>query len=636
MDYKTTKLRPTRSYPTYQFYAQAVPKTLPAQDAFHICILETLRWIRSRLSAFDELPPEILLPDPEEYAELQPDALQSFSFSHGIALDCVYVEKNGVWSFRITEADAGANLGDANERPPVIGRTFQTDIAFVKQNDSVEIGVRTLCSDPYGCKEGCEVFRPTVVKALALHPELGVQRCGFRLDGKPFLLDSKSDVEHFAAMFEGESFDLPLVMIAESGYEEIAPVLPELPTGNTPLSVSKGFGMGDVQKEFKVDLSRVDIKVTAQKPVAKPDKPKKAASEPALATAPKPTKQKRTDFPYERLASSLLGFAVVVYVQEKCLPQLRNKCGIALSSGDLAVFCHGKETERYAYSAWTKDAEAFYDGFRAAMRLSPKRSEYRFGDVVFLSKARLQELRERRHETGDLTEKCEIYRQEKDELKQQVRELSQQNADLRLSGEELRATQKKLLAAQDELAEVQEQLRALQAMQQEREEAYRRSAELVQFYRQKADLAATFPTVKDKICDWAEELFAEELLITADAKTALRKYDTAFDLAVLCDGLLFLSAYVRYRRGELSAEVLSLYAERYGWEVQGCGKEALKMRRDDYTVTVQGESYLLDQHIKYGVSAQALVRVYFCWEEELQKLIIGYMPGHLATVRKGT
>ena len=77
-------------------------------------------------------------------------------------------------------------------------------------------------------------------------------------------------------------------------------------------------------------------------------------------------------------------------------------------------------------------------------------------------------------------------------------------------------------------------------------------------------------------------------------------------------------------------------AERYGWDVQGCGKEALKMRKDDYTVTYQGTPYLLDLHIKYGVSAQALVRVYFCWEETLQKLLIGYMPGHLATKKKST
>lgn len=633
MDYTTTKLLPTRSYPTYQFYANAAPKVLPLQDAFHICILETLRWLRSRLSAFDDLPAEILLPDPEDYTELQPDQLQSFTYTHGIAVDCVYAEKRRIWSFRITEPDAGANLGTPAERLPVIGRTFQTDIAFAVQDDCVEIGVRTLCSDPYDCDAPCEVFRPTVVKVLCQNPTLGVQRCGIRLDGQPYAIDNKAAVERLALMLEDSTFDLPLIFVAESGYDEPAPVLPDLQSSMGLSAVSKGFGMGNVNKEFAVDLSRVDIKVTNPKA---PAKAKKTALEQKLTAPPKETRIKRIDFPSERMAKSMIGFAVVAVVSEKCLPYLKNKCGILLSSGDIAVYCHGKESERHAYKTWSKGSEGFLNTFRDAMRLSPKRSDYSFGAVEFLSKARLQELSERRHEAGDLTEKCAIYKQEKEELKRQVRELSQQNADLRRSGEELRLTQKKLLAAQDNLADTEEQLRTLQALHQEREEAYRRSTELIQFYREKADMAAEFPTVKDKICDWAEAHFSEDMLITADSRTALRKYDTAFDLAVLCDGLLYLSAYARYRRGEFSADMLALYAERYSWEVQGCGKEALKMRKEDYTISVDGTPYLLDQHIKYGVSAQSLVRVYFCWDDAMQKLIIGYMPGHLATVRKGT
>ncbi|MBR3630892.1 MAG: hypothetical protein IKN55_10565 [Oscillospiraceae bacterium] len=633
MDYTTTKLLPTRSYPTYQFYAQATPKALPFQDAFHICILEALRWLRSRLSAFDDLPTEILLPDPEDYAELQPDQLQSFTYMRGIAVDCVYAEKRRIWSFRITEPDAGANLGTTAERLPVIGRTFQTDIAFAVQDDCIEIGVRTLCSDPSDCDAPCEVFRPTVVKVLCQNPKLGVERCGIRLDGQPFIIDSKAAVERLALMLDDSTFDLPLIFVVESGYEETATVLPDLQKAAPLSAVSKGFGMSSVDTQYDVNLSRVDIKVTHPKP---PVKVKKTAPEPKLTALPKEKRIKRIDFPSERMAKSMIGFAVVVVLSEKCLPFLKNKCGITLSSGDIAVYCHGRESERYAYKTWSKDSEGFLNTFRDSMRLSPKRSDYSFGAVEFLSKARLQELRERRHETSDLTEKCAIYRQEKEELKRQVRELSQQNADLRRSGEELRLTQKKLLAAQDDLADAEEQLRSLQALHQEREEAYRRSAELIRFYREKADMTAEFPTVKDKICDWAEAHFYEDMLITPDAKTALRKYDTAFDLAVLCDGLLFLSAYARYRRGEFSADTLALFAERYSWEVQGCGKEALRIHKDDYTISVDGTPYLLDLHIKYGVSAQSLVRVYFCWDEALRKLIIGYMPGHLATVKRGT
>ena len=173
-------------------------------------------------------------------------------------------------------------------------------------------------------------------------------------------------------------------------------------------------------------------------------------------------------------------------------------------------------------------------------------------------------------------------------------------------------------------------------MQNEREEAYRRAATITDFYRKKADIAAGFPEDREHICDWAKQEFPDELILTGDARSALRKFTGQLDTAILCDGLLYLSAYARYRRSAIDADELALYAERYKWEVQGCGKETLQMRRSDYLMTFDGKQYLMDQHIKYGISAQSLVRIYFHWEAALSKIIIGYMPGHLPTVKKGT
>ncbi len=632
MNYTTTQLRPTRSYPTYQFYAQINAGSIGADEIFHICILETLRWLRSRLRGFEELPPEILLPEPEDYRTLNPDQLHSFSFTRGITVDVVYAEKRGIWSFRIAEADMGANLGSANERQPVIGRTFQTDIAFTKHDELIEVGVRTLCSDPFDCDVPCEVFRPTVVKAIAEHPEFELQRNGCRLNGKPFLLDSKNAVEHFVHLFEDTAFDLPLVLITESGYEETVPVLPDPVQLMQLESVRSGFGCSNLQDGFVLDLSKVEIKTNIPKSAEKPA----AKEKPAILNPAGTKRNKRQDFQYERLAASLLGFAVVVYVHEKCIPLLKNKCGIELCSGDIAVYSRGEETEHHPYKAWSKDLKAFFYAFRSSLMLSPKRAAHHFGNVEFHSEARLQELRERRHEAVSLEEKCDIYKQENKALKQQTQELQQQNADLRLNSENLRNAQKRILTLENELNAAEQKLNALQKLQHEREEAYSRSADLSAFYRMKADLAAGFPTVKDKVCDWAEEHFSDGMILTADAKSALRKYDGALDLRILCDGLLYLNAYAKYRRGELDEAALLLYAERYSWEVSGCGKEALRMRHEDYLTTHAGENYLLDQHIKHGVSSQALLRIYFCWDEKQKKLIIGYMPGHLATVKRGT
>lgn len=132
-----------------------------------------------------------------------------------------------------------------------------------------------------------------------------------------------------------------------------------------------------------------------------------------------------------------------------------------------------------------------------------------------------------------------------------------------------------------------------------RKNSYQQSTEIVQFYREKADIAATFPTDKEAIPEWAEKHFSDSLIFTQRARNSLRKFSSKLDLAVICDGILYLSAYGKFRQGNLSEE-------------------------------------LLDMHIKYGIKAKGLARLYFCWNEELQKIVLGYLPSHLPTLKNPT
>lgn len=103
MSYIITKLQPLKSYPTYQFYAKADSKSLDKiSDVFKICILETFKWLRARLNDFDNMPNEIMTPEPSDYTEYSENSLLSFSFSNGLSVDVVYIEKKGIWSFKIT------------------------------------------------------------------------------------------------------------------------------------------------------------------------------------------------------------------------------------------------------------------------------------------------------------------------------------------------------------------------------------------------------------------------------------------------------------------------------------------------------------------------------------------------------
>lgn len=96
MKYQTTNLQPIKRYPTYQFHADTAQKKLPVSQVFCICVLETLRWLRSRLQKFDSLPADICTPEPENYADFSTEQLHSFSLSMGIHVDVLYLENRGL------------------------------------------------------------------------------------------------------------------------------------------------------------------------------------------------------------------------------------------------------------------------------------------------------------------------------------------------------------------------------------------------------------------------------------------------------------------------------------------------------------------------------------------------------------
>ena len=120
------------------------------------------------------------------------------------------------------------------------------------------------------------------------------------------------------------------------------------------------------------------------------------------------------------------------------------------------------------------------------------------------------------------------------------------------------------------------------------------------------------------------------------AKSEMKKYSGEMDVAMLCDGILYLYGYARYRKGEIDNNILDLYAENGKWQAEWCGVETLKVYKDDYTATADGRKYLMDMHIKYGVNPKRLIRIYFCWDESNKRIIIGHMPTHLATLKQNT
>ncbi|MBR3449198.1 MAG: hypothetical protein IKH27_15500 [Oscillospiraceae bacterium] len=255
----------------------------------------------------------------------------------------------------------GANIGKENERPPVQGRLFQTDIAFIKCGGSVECGVRTIVTEPVACDAPCEVFRPAVVRSILVNPQLKLSHGGMLLDAKPFQIHTKADAERFASAFQNQRFDYPLILVADAGSEEEKqPAVPaELPK------------IGELSLRFDLipfdrSAPSLTVKDDKEKPFLKSTKPKPAAKS-AVISAPQTEKApvRRSEFPYERLADKLKGYGIVCYVGEKMLAFLDNKLHLSPKPGDIIVCIRGQETERLHYPAYSRDMEESYQKRRA-------------------------------------------------------------------------------------------------------------------------------------------------------------------------------------------------------------------------------------------------------------------------------
>lgn len=636
MSYITTKVQALKSYPTYQFYAKADSKAVGINDVFKICILEAMHWIRARLENGHELPQEMNTPEPEHYADFSDDMLTSFSYNSGFQIDVIYIDTPGVWSFRITEPDMGANLGTDRERPAVNGRTFTTEISLRKNESDVEIGIKTICSEPADNKVDCEVFRPRVVRALADNENLRITHSGWILDGAPMLIRSKSDFEMFCKVFDDPERSMPVIIIADSKTQVKKTVTVDVMKETITSSISS-YSLSApkrVNESAKLTLSE-ELKPYKTN-IIEEKKPKKVKEKQPAEKAAKPVYTKLPVIDYDRLTRSLAGIAIVVFAEDKHFKQLESKIHTGVDYGDIIIIPRQQPAERYSYFDYRKDMGSFYEALYLSSYDLPKRSAFFYGGVVFYADAKSKEYHDKRKQANSLEDKCRLYKLENTELKAHINELTQQQTDMQQTSEALRIAQKKAENLTNELAALKSEYGEYRTASERKADAYRKSADLIEFYRRQVDIAAGFPTDKADVCEWIEKTFPDELTVAPRASSELRKYSGLLDVAALCDGIVYLAAYVKYRRQEITEDMFSLYAERNNWEIQGCGKEALKMRKNDYTINFGGTPYLLDMHIKRGNKSEELIRIYFCWLDEEKKVLIGSMPGHLATVRNGT
>ena len=147
--------------------------------------------------------------------------------------------------------------------------------------------------------------------------------------------------------------------------------------------------------------------------------------------------------------------------------------------------------------------------------------------------------------------------------------------------------------------------------------------------------ASEYPENLSGLSEWLERNVLPNVVITSKAWRSMRKVDYR-DMERLCETLKLLdTAYFDMRAGEDGA--------REAWEA---GMQELRLqdkkqarhggaKQSEYVATHEGQSYFMDKHLRGAESLYndhtRLLRIYYTWDEEQRRVIIGHMPTHLTT-----
>lgn len=91
-----------------------------------------MEWLRQRIG--EDIPQELVQPEPERYKEADDSCLPSLHIHRGYVVDIVSLPSQGVWSLQITEPDLGSEPGNpAQQRQAVPGRSLRPTSASVSR-----------------------------------------------------------------------------------------------------------------------------------------------------------------------------------------------------------------------------------------------------------------------------------------------------------------------------------------------------------------------------------------------------------------------------------------------------------------------------------------------------------------------
>lgn len=655
------KLLKNHLYATYQLYAVMANKKLSPEEGLKLGALTVIAWVCHRLG--DDIPEELQVPNPEEYASFDITKLTSVHLNYGFVIDIISLPEKGMWSLQITEPDLGSDPGNPNQwRKPVAGRILETDVAFVINGKELEVGVKTIISDPENTHKA-DVYRPAFVKKLYNNPDFGLKHI-IPIVPRLHYINNQEQLKNALQLYHNPDNQLPLLFFTKIKQTVVEQGLPleglsldelKVKDSKTEKYDEKGNRIHSIKAERDLEkiLAQEEAKKKGKKAkskqqdtvIAKSLDELRVLSKNPVILAKKPVlkqaKKVSTEYvfpPYDiyRFAGAFAGFAHVYMLEPELLEKLNLQEKLALQEGDILVLePQGFKGEKKIFPlAEAKENARLLPQY---IFTYPREKAIDFGNVYFLGGAR-----DALVNTGNEAKALSEEQAKRFSLEQEIRE-TQWEARLREKNNELAKLENQINKQKQQVTIVEEKL-AAQKIEYEQELA-RKAAYLeereahIRFLEERI----ARPHTKKELPDWVRLKLSGRLILHPKAVSTFdAEYISNEQLEELYDSLEYMAKdYWETRYAGLSEEELLMRAsKKYNrkFEIALNSDASIRAYPGQYKITNYKEyggkitTRELRWHFKAGVDPAHLVRVYFFFDDARKLIVVGSMPGHLDTV----
>lgn len=601
--YQPRKLPRNREYPGYQFYCTIEQKNGTSENSFCFAVLCVIDWLKQRLQETGVIPREIQrLPERQRSQTICPAELESFTISSGFSAYAVSLSDHGIWALRLKEADS-----DTKERKAFPGRFFATNIGVHRMNDKqVELGIRIDVTDPEEAPEIDYAFRPKLVRYLYEAPEFILKQCSALPYQTAITVNEDEPYKELRNTLDSSEGTLPLILVTQGiklPKEEPASLF-----GNTP---------------FPTSLT---------------------APPPGLFSNPFPAGpviEYYYPFDADDIAAHNFGHAITYQVAEKLHNTLKNRLKKDYTPGDILFI----EPKRFggAVRIISKDDPDPVKQVWTRAHCYSKDRKYFFGDIQFEFDARIIENREkieqiRASSDMEAAEKLTRLNQTIDELQEENEKRVRKISELRDQAQQeydkgVDAERQRNQATIQENEQLERDLQAARARIQQLEQENRTAR------AQRAALEAIrsldeMPRTTTDVVNYFQQVYGDHIALTE------RGIKTAARCDIKPEGLWYYLYHMATTLYELHhdnvPDIVNAFQHATGIEVaMSEGKQShrdnkIMNQRDDI---YEGKELSMEPHVKLlpqkaGAEDQ---RIYYCYDHELDKIIIGRVGKHLKT-----